>query len=138
MSKRVLFKVPGIALPQGSMRPGVTKTGKPFMHSDNPNLQEWRIRVAWVAQMQRRGVFFERREAVTVGLGFFFVRPKSLPKGVAHHVTRPDIDKLERAVFDALTGVLWHDDSQVVAVTKRKGFAPDGAACVVISVSGVD
>jgi Holliday junction resolvase RusA-like endonuclease len=37
--------------------------------------------------------------------------------------SRPDVDKLARAVLDALTGVLYRDDGQVVTldVTKRYG-----------------
>jgi crossover junction endodeoxyribonuclease RusA len=37
---------------------------------------------------------------------------------------KPDLDKLERAVLDALTaGGAWHDDAQVVRVTKHKHYA---------------
>jgi Holliday junction resolvase RusA-like endonuclease len=36
--------------------------------------------------------------------------------------TRPDLDKLIRAIGDALTGVVWHDDGQVVAVVAAKGW----------------
>ncbi len=135
--KRIQFKVPGIAIPQGSMKAGVTKAGKPFLRSDNPNLKEWRNRIAWVAQTQRRGLFFAKGEAVRVGIGFFLPRPVSLPKRVRQHTVRPDIDKLERAVFDALTGVLWHDDSQVVESWKRKAYGVEGVY-VVISVSSVE
>jgi crossover junction endodeoxyribonuclease RusA len=107
------------------------------MRSDNPRLHEWRDRVAWVAQTQRRGVFFDKGQAVRVGIGFFLPRPASLPKRIRHHTVRPDIDKLERAVFDALTGVLWHDDSQVVESHKYKRYDTEGC-CVVISVSSVE
>jgi Holliday junction resolvase RusA-like endonuclease len=38
----------------------------------------------------------------------------------AHPTTRPDVLKLARAAEDALTGVLWHDDSQIVHETLSK------------------
>jgi Holliday junction resolvase RusA-like endonuclease len=38
----------------------------------------------------------------------------------AHPVTRPDIDKLERLVLDALTGVVILDDKQVIRCTHVK------------------
>jgi len=41
--------------------------------------------------------------------------------------TRPsDLDKLVRAVLDALTGIVWKDDAQVVALkaTKVQGVTP--------------
>ena len=41
-------------------------------------------------------------------------------------IQRPDIDKLERAILDSLTGVIWEDDSQVIKVYKHKRRArPD-------------
>lgn len=36
--------------------------------------------------------------------------------------TPPDIDKLARAVLDALTGIVYEDDSQVIDVEARKTF----------------
>lgn len=39
--------------------------------------------------------------------------------------TRPDLDKLTRAVFDALTDAhIWHDDAQVVGLVATKRYAP--------------
>jgi Holliday junction resolvase RusA-like endonuclease len=37
--------------------------------------------------------------------------------------TRPDIDKLLRAVLDALTGLVFVDDGQVVTVNMAKEYA---------------
>jgi crossover junction endodeoxyribonuclease RusA len=37
--------------------------------------------------------------------------------------TRPDVDKLARAVLDALTGVVFTDDSQVVELVAIKRYA---------------
>jgi len=41
-------------------------------------------------------------------------------------VKRPDLDKLVRAVFDALTNVVFKDDSQVVSVFASKRLAGPG------------
>lgn len=48
----------------------------------------------------------------------------SAPK---YPIVRPDIDKLTRAILDALTGIVYKDDSQVVEldVKKRYGY-PEG------------
>jgi Holliday junction resolvase RusA-like endonuclease len=37
---------------------------------------------------------------------------------------RPDLDKLVRAVLDALTGVCYLDDSQVTRIEAEKNFDP--------------
>jgi Holliday junction resolvase RusA-like endonuclease len=42
--------------------------------------------------------------------------------GLVHPTTKPDIDNVEKAVFDGLNGVVWKDDVQVVSVTKRKRY----------------
>lgn len=50
------------------------------------------------------------------------------------HVKRPDIDKLVRALFDPLKGIVWVDDSQVCFCTVNKVYAwngQPGAICIV-------
>lgn len=39
---------------------------------------------------------------------------------------KPDLTKLARAVEDALKGLVWNDDSQVVEETTRKVYTNDG------------
>ena len=36
--------------------------------------------------------------------------------------TKPDIDNVEKAIFDGCNGVVWRDDVCVVAVTKEKRY----------------
>ena len=70
---------------------------------------------------------------INLDLTFCFKRPKShltskglltksapaQPRGRSYG----DIDKLCRATLDALTGVCYHDDSQVLVLTGRKLFS---------------
>jgi Holliday junction resolvase RusA-like endonuclease len=48
-------------------------------------------------------------------------------------VVMPDATKLLRGLEDALTGVVWHDDAQIVSqhVEKRYALGPE---CVVVTV----
>lgn len=39
------------------------------------------------------------------------------------HTKKPDVDKLTRFLFDALTGIVWKDDSQVCYATINKVYA---------------
>ena len=39
-----------------------------------------------------------------------------------YHCGKPDVDKLQRALLDALKLVVWHDDSQVADIRARKVY----------------
>ena len=59
-----------------------------------------------------------------VSLGFAFLRPKSVSKKKRPYVTvKPDVDKLARAVLDAMTGVVFRDDAQVVKLEVEKQYS---------------
>lgn len=82
-------------------------------------------------------------DAVAVDYLFFFARPKcqmrtgrnaGKPKDSApdDHTSRPDVINLIKPVEDALTGIVWIDDAQVVSITGRKFWAIDNRDSVVI------
>lgn len=116
--ERLEFYVPGVPVPQGSKR----HVGGGRMIEANKRLPKWRLDVKNVAREARAGRQFT--EAVSVFLDFDMPRPKTV-KRIRPHV-RPDIDKLTRAILDALTlaGVLV-DDGQVVTLHAVKRYAPD-------------
>lgn len=76
--------------------------------------------------MNRAAPAFAKHVPVTLEIAFFFERPKSAPRIRQNPVVKPDIDKLLRATLDALTGVLFHDDAQVVEVITRKLYGSEG------------
>ena len=45
--------------------------------------------------------------------------------GDLHPSDKPDLDNCIKLICDALNGIVWHDDKQVVRVTARKFYAPD-------------
>lgn len=49
-----------------------------------------------------------------------------------YHVKRPDVDKLLRAVLDALTGTVYDDDSQVQLLNSTKKYADVEGAIIEI------
>lgn len=44
---------------------------------------------------------------------FYFKPPKTLRGNPVYKITRPDIDNCGKALQDALTGILWEDDSLI-------------------------
>jgi crossover junction endodeoxyribonuclease RusA len=129
--------VPGRPAPQGSKmaRPiykgrGAAKqfTGKVAqVESSKPGLETWRadVRAAFL-YCGNPIVRFADGQPVSVRLTFVMPRPSGMPKRkpTPPHTKRPDVDKLLRAVLDALTsaGVL-HDDCQVVEQHAVKRYA---------------
>lgn len=117
----ITFTVLGKAQPQGSVRAFMVG-GKPRLTSDNEKMKPWRQQVGWAA-LEARGEFFAHRNTpVRAIYSFYLAPPQKLPKGRTRATAKPDVDKLIRAISDALTGVVWEDDSQLVEVTAKKQY----------------
>lgn len=124
MTASVNFTVYGQALPKGSARAFMPKGARfPVVTSTTRGLKEWERMIAAAAQGVTTGTLITGPVLLT--LAFLLDRPKSLPKKIVHHTKRPDLDKLVRAATDALTGVLWKDDAQVVSIIATKTYATE-------------
>jgi Holliday junction resolvase RusA-like endonuclease len=90
------------------------------------NVKPWRMLVAEAALATRAPLI---KAPVRLSIVFLFLRPKGhygskglKPSAPAYHYTRPDVDKLQRSTFDALTGTLIHDDSLIVGCAAEKRY----------------
>lgn len=124
------FVVHGVPIPQGSTRAFLPKGWKrPIITAANSKTKPWRQEIAGcaLAEMERLGLSkIGRKIGVKVSAYFSFPRPQSLPKRVCDKTSKPDLDKLVRALLDAMTGVVFEDDSQVVMFAAKKGFGNPG------------
>ena len=121
----VTFTVSGAPKPNGSMRAFVPKGGnRPVLTTSNAGLKAWEQTIRSVAQAH---VSAYTTDPVRVRLRFALPCPKSLSRRASRrpHTKRPDVDKLARAALDALTGVIFRDDSQVYALSAVKHYARD-------------
>ncbi|MBX6386531.1 MAG: RusA family crossover junction endodeoxyribonuclease [Microbispora sp.] len=118
--------VHGVPAPQGSKR----HIGRGALIEQSKRVAPWREAVKHAALAAAHPTGFRRLEGpVRCDITFVFDKPKSAPKRRrTWPITRSsgDVDKLQRAVFDALTdaGVM-RDDSQVVDVRARKVHTGD-------------
>jgi crossover junction endodeoxyribonuclease RusA len=134
MSRSLSFSVTGLPQPKGSAKAFLPKGWtRPVITSDNKGLKAWEQAVRYEAQRAANGLFFQD-EPVALTVTFGLPRPKSLSRRVKAHTKRPDLDKLTRAVGDALTGVLWHDDSQVTHIEAIKVYTDeaDAPGCAIV------
>jgi crossover junction endodeoxyribonuclease RusA len=121
--------------PQGSSRAFV-RNGKAAVTSTNKKLKPYRQDVTQICMEEISRSGFEMiGKHIPVGaiLDFRFRKPPSVPKKRKHMVVKPDIDKLVRATFDALSGVVYHDDATVVDVHATKEYT-DGPEFVKIDI----
>lgn len=117
------FTVLGPAACKGSTVSFMGKSGRIVTKTDSQTLGGWTQAVKWAAK--GAGVrLVERPGAVAVSVRFEFVKPQSAQKR-EHPTVKPDIDKTLRALLDALTGIAWEDDAQVVMVAASKSYGPD-------------
>jgi Holliday junction resolvase RusA-like endonuclease len=127
------FWVPGIPRPKGSLAPCPKRGARGLRRGKDmyyrvrdlvllPQSEHLR---AWTEAIQWGVLEHKPRHPLKGGFAltavFYMPRPQE-PRD-RHHLTVPDVDKLLRAVLDALTGILWVDDSQVVIVETRKMYA---------------
>lgn len=130
------FLVEGTPVPQGSKAAKVLYVGgraRAVLYNDNDKvLKPWRALVsktaaaAWAGREPLAG-------PVVLVVEFRFVRPKSVRR--THMTVKPDKDKLERAICDALTTAgVWRDDAQVVVSRSEKKYAESAGAFVQVGV----
>lgn len=132
-------------------RRGVTATsnkhgqlvyGRAIVTDQNRKLAKWQEVVRANVMEQRTGALLEGALAIVVR--FEEVRPKShyrsgrstshlLASGAPQRRTKmPDATKLLRAFEDALTGVVWADDSQIVWQLNEKVYGREDVATITV------
>lgn len=124
--KYLAFTVLGTPQPQGSMK-GFVINGQARLTSANAKMKPYRQQVGQTALAVRaengcHEVWAGRHIPVAVIYDFYFAKPKSARKGRKQHAVKPDIDKLVRSTTDALTGILYADDGQIVRLSASKWY----------------
>ena len=139
------FIVYGTAAPQGSKR----HIGNGVMLESSERVRPWRQDVRFAA-LEKRPPDWDMTKPMRLLLEFRFSRPQShfvTKKGVTYlNPNAPaqpvsarlgDIDKLSRAVLDALTGVAYLDDRQVIILEASKCYIDDDRfpPCTIIAIA---
>ena len=130
----IVITVPGEAVPQA--RPRVTHCGT----YDPPKCRAYKQKVALYAKTVMRG-----KKPLSGALNLDVVVYRSIPKswtkkrrfaaaaGDVDPTTKPDIDNLLKGLMDAMSGIVWNDDSQVVNVMAEKVYDTKPRAVVKVS-----
>ena len=126
MNSITTLLIPIEPVPKG--RPRFTRFGKPYTPKKTADYE--RI-VADTYRTTPNANYFGDNEPLKVSLIFCMPIPKSYPKkrrewilkGYESYTKKPDCDNLAKAVLDALNGVAFEDDSQIVELHIRKEYA---------------
>ena len=143
-SSSLTFTVLGKPAPQGSKR----HVGRGVMVESSKRCKPWRQDVRHTALDLRPDDWYANMDAaIALSVVFVFARPKShfrangqlKPSAPPHCTGRiGDVSKLVRAVEDAMTGILYNDDAQIISLIAHRRFANDREQpCAIITVSAV-
>jgi crossover junction endodeoxyribonuclease RusA len=145
---QVIIDIPGEPVPQGSMVAVAKGIVRHSTQGRARRLPEWRTAIAdYGAKAMKKQRLRPLPGPLSVEVRFTFPYRKSdygtgrnegklkLTAPFRHSV-RPDLDKLVRAVDDALKGIVWIDDAQVCSMYALKvyGYNP-GVRIVVETIS---
>jgi Holliday junction resolvase RusA-like endonuclease len=135
----------------GKPQPGGSKRAYPRRRSDgtlavavvdsNPMVDDWKALAQHAARQVVERMPTHPDGCVALQVDFYFERPKSHYRtGANAHLLRdgaperptskPDATKVLRALEDALTGVVWRDDAQIVDQRARKFYGSPARAVV--------
>lgn len=150
------FQVYGSPAPQGSKRGfNNPKTGGVIIvEQQSRRVKSWRddVKAAALQQMQAvsQGIWDSFTGPIHVLAVFQLQRPRN-HYGSGRNATRlkdsapryparmPDLDKLERSTYDALTAAgVWNDDGQIVMAEISKIWSSTGTAGAFIRVTDLD
>lgn len=135
------FTIPGN--PQAQGRPRATTRGrgknKKIMMYDPEDSRNYKQYVALIAQQYAPKTLYT--EQLKVGLKIFREIPKSTTKkdralylaGLKRPITKPDTDNYTKAVLDALNGIIWKDDSQIVDLHAGKYYSDNPRVEITVS-----
>jgi len=85
-----------------------------------------------------KSLLFERYEPISIQIVYEMPIPSSLSKKKRdsmvgmYHTKKPDLDNLDKAILDSLSGQVFYDDGQVVSLSSTKKYSNEPKTIVVI------
>lgn len=105
--------------PQPAPRPRVTRWGT----YNDPKYTDYKELVKSIA---KKCIKEPLSGAIALEVYFIFEVPKSWNKAkkesAKYHISKPDIDNLQKGIMDGLSGIAYKDDSQVSYMIAKKEY----------------
>lgn len=133
-NSEVIMKFTVKGEPQGKARARTVTnkyTGKTMSYTPHKTADyEELVRLAYLKEASTEN-FIDREKPVSVSIVAYYGIPKSTSKSRALRMVngellplkKPDADNVAKIICDALNGLAWHDDAQVVDLAVHKVYA---------------
>ena len=128
--------IPGDVVPQ--LPPRFARRGSFVQTYDPAKCRDYKTNIRHLAAKCYKGKLLEK--AIEVKILVYRHAPKSLNKtkmamaleGALRPTTKPDIENLSKGILDALNGIIWRDDAQIVRLEVEKWYSDSPRAEVLI------
>lgn len=137
----IIFTIPGE--PAGKGRPRFSRVGGVVRTHTPAKTKSYEQLVQSCFLKAAKGAAFDKNEMIFVRILACFGIPKSATKkrrammlqGEILPTKRPDFDNIGKIICDALNGIAYHDDAQIVAAQVVKKYTE--RPCVVVLLQNV-
>ena len=127
--KKIKAKFTVLGQPQGKGRPRFVRTATGGRAITPPRTRAYESYISWEYTRQCN-IYFSARYALKMDIKAFFKIPKSTSKkqkermltGEIRPTKKPDMDNIVKAVADALNGIAYEDDKQIIECSIKKYY----------------
>ena len=125
---RIEFTIPGA--PRGKGRPRFARTGKYVRTYTPKDTASYENLITLEFERQCPGAFLEKEVPIRMEVLAYYQIPKSASKskkesmlrGKMRPTKKPDSSNVVKAIEDALNGIAYHDDAQIVETIIRRWY----------------
>lgn len=127
LGKRTVIHFAVKGPPLSKKRVATSRFGNKYNPSAASEKKFAKVAVKVLSKLKRAPKVFEKGTPLRINLQFRFAR-RSM-------AMTPDIDNLVKFVMDALNGIVYHDDRQVVKLWAQKGLTSATTSSTVVTIS---
>lgn len=120
----ISFFVPGIPVAKGRPRAYKMNNGRIGTYTPDKTV-DWERKVRGYANDVKPATPID--EPLTVCIEFTLLKPKSVSKKRQFPSVKPDLDNLEKAVLDAMNGLIYKDDALICRKYGAKWYTNDAS-----------
>jgi Holliday junction resolvase RusA-like endonuclease len=126
--EQIKFVIPG--KPFGKQRPRMTKAGMAYTPKETTSYENL---IKRACQDSKGGLYFDAEQPVGLGIKAYYPIPASTSKRARNDMLegrlmptkKPDCDNIAKIVADALNGIAYYDDKQIVVNIVEKCYSEE-------------